>query len=88
MRNKIVMTNNIKEEIRDKWVPVTTSWRVLTLRMEERLPIWRVAANILSSRGELTRGGPPAWGLGEVLANPHTKNVLCYEPFKKASELD
>ena len=30
----------------DKWVPVTTSWRVLRLRMEERPPIWRVAANI------------------------------------------
>ena len=31
---------------RDKWVPVTTAWRVLRLRMEERPPIWRVAANI------------------------------------------
>jgi hypothetical protein len=27
---------------RDKWVPVTTAWRVLRLRMEERPPIWRV----------------------------------------------
>ena len=31
---------------RDKWVPVTTAWRVLRLRMEERPPIRRVAANI------------------------------------------
>ena len=31
---------------RDKWVPVTTAWRVLRLRMEERPPIWRVAANM------------------------------------------
>ena len=29
-----------------KLVPVTTAWRVLGLRMEERPPIWRVAANI------------------------------------------
>ena len=27
---------------RDKWVPVTTAWRVLRFRMEERPPIWRV----------------------------------------------
>ena len=27
------------------WVPVTTAWRVLRLRMEELTPIWRVAAN-------------------------------------------
>src|SRR5215468_11096870 len=34
--------------------------------------------NILStavqfSRGQPTRGGPPAWGLGEVLTTPHRK---------------
>jgi hypothetical protein len=28
------------------WVPVTTAWRVLRLRMEERPPIWRVAVNV------------------------------------------
>jgi hypothetical protein len=28
----------------------------------------------ISSRGQLTRGGPPAWGLGEVLTIPHRKN--------------
>jgi len=44
---------------RAKWVPVTTAWRVLRLRIEERTPIWRVAANILiSSREQPTRGGP------------------------------
>jgi hypothetical protein len=32
---------------RDKWVPVTTAWRVLRLRMEERPPVWRVAATII-----------------------------------------
>ena len=33
---------------RDKWAPVTTAWRILRLWMEERLPMWRVAANILN----------------------------------------
>ena len=32
------------------WVPVTTAWRVLRLRMEERPPIWRVAANKLNKQ--------------------------------------
>jgi len=36
---------------RDKWVPVTTAWRVLRLQMEERPPVWRVAAIILNNRG-------------------------------------
>jgi len=34
----------------DKWVPVTTAWRVLGLRMEERTLIRRVAANILNKQ--------------------------------------
>ena len=37
-----------------RWVPVTTAWRVLRLRMEERPPIWRVAANILNTEGRVT----------------------------------
>ena len=32
---------------RDEWVPATTAWRVLGLRIEERPPMCRVAANIL-----------------------------------------
>jgi len=31
-------------------VPVTTAWRVHKLRMEERPPIWRVAAKILNKQ--------------------------------------
>ena len=31
-------------------VPVTTSWRILRLRMQERPPIWRVAANKLNKQ--------------------------------------
>jgi hypothetical protein len=34
----------------DKWVPVNTARRVLGLRMEERPPIWKVAANILNKQ--------------------------------------
>jgi len=42
--------------------------------MEERPPIWRVAANVLNKQSvQSTMGGPPAWGLGEVLTTPHRK---------------
>jgi len=56
------------------WVPVTKAWRFLSLRLEERPPIWGVAANILNKQSrKATRGGLPAWGLGEVLTTPHLK---------------
>jgi hypothetical protein len=53
--------------LRDNWVPVTTAWGVLRVRIEERHPIRRVAANLLnkqsrtadkewSSRLEIGRG--------------------------------
>jgi hypothetical protein len=55
--------------------------------MEERLPIWRVVANIFNKQP--TRGSPPAWGMGEVLTTHHCKNVSRYERFtRKASDLD
>jgi hypothetical protein len=35
--------------------------------LKERPPIWRVAANILNKQsGQPTRGGTPAWGLGDM----------------------
>ena len=34
----------------DKWVPVTMTWHVLKLWVEERPPIWRVTANILNKQ--------------------------------------
>jgi len=57
--------------------------------MEERPPIWRVAANtLISSSGQPRRVGPPSWGLGEVLTAPYRKNVSCYESFtQKAPDL-
>jgi hypothetical protein len=47
--------------------------------MEERLPIWRVGANVLNKLSRTAdMDGPPAWGLGEMLTNSHrvTKHEL------------
>jgi len=41
----------------DKWVPVTKAWRVLRLRMEERPPVWRVAANKLNKQSRTADEG-------------------------------
>jgi hypothetical protein len=72
---------------RDKWVPVTTAWRVLSLRMEERPPILRVAANILHKQSQTAdKVLPSAWGVGRgannssplkciLLRNIHTESL-------------
>jgi hypothetical protein len=61
--------------------PVTTARHVLRSRMEEmvsryggQLWIYRI-----SSRGQPTGAGPPAWGLGGGLTTPHhkTPHLLC-----------
>jgi len=39
---------NMCSYIRDKWVLVTTVWRVRKLRVEERPSIWWVDANVLN----------------------------------------
>jgi hypothetical protein len=53
------------------WVPVTTAWRVLRLRMEERPPIWRVAVNKLNKQ---PRTANEEWssslGVGRGASNP------------------
>jgi hypothetical protein len=51
---------------------VTTAWRVLRLRMEETPSSFGGKLQI-SSRGQPTRGGPPAWGLGVGLTTHHKK---------------
>ena len=58
--------------------------------MEDRPPIWTVAAKKFNKLSpQPTRGDPSAWGLDEVLTNPHRKNVSCYLPFaRNASDLD
>ena len=56
--------------------------------MEEWLLIWKVDANIMNKQSR-TGGGPPAWGLGEVLTTSPCYNVFCYKIFThKASDLD
>ena len=54
----------------DKWVPVTTAWRVLRLRMEERPPIWRVAANKLNKQSRTAdKGWSSSLGVGRGANN-------------------
>jgi hypothetical protein len=50
------------------WVPVTTAWHVLRLRMEERPPIWRVAVNILKRTAD--EGWSSSLGVGQGANNP------------------
>jgi hypothetical protein len=52
----------------------------------EGLWIWRVDANILNSRGQPTRGGHAAWGLGGV-PTAHRKKKACFEMLHRASNL-
>jgi len=60
----------------DQLVPVTTAWRVLKLRMEERPPVGRVAANILNKQSQTT---DKRWfstlGLVHLLTTPQRKTV-------------
>ena len=59
------------------WVPVTTAWRVLGLRMEERPPIWRVAVNKLNKQPRTAEEGwSSSLGLGEVLTTPLCKKHM------------
>jgi len=44
--------------------------------------------NLISNRGQPTRGGSPAWRLGDVLKPPHRKNIVILQTFKIASDLD
>jgi len=50
----------------DKWVPVTTVWRVLRLWMEERPSIWRAAGNILNKQSwAAEKGWSSSLGFGQ-----------------------
>jgi hypothetical protein len=50
IKQYITVLNIEQNEIHDKWVTVTAAWCVLKLRMEERPPVWRVAAYILNKQ--------------------------------------
>ena len=76
--------------IRDKWVSVTLALRVLRLRMEERPPIWRVAANILNKQSRTPdKGWSSSLGVGRGGTTPRRKNVPSNETFiQQASDVD
>jgi hypothetical protein len=58
-----------------KWVPVTTAWRVLRLRMEERPPIWRVASDKLNKQSQISdEGWSYSFGVGRGANNPPREN--------------
>ena len=60
-----------------KWVHVTTARRVLRLRMEERPPIWRVAANILNKQSRTAdEGWSSILGVGRGANASPWKNVV------------
>jgi hypothetical protein len=53
----------------DKSVPFTMAWRVLRLWMEERPPIWKVAATILNKLQTVDRGWSSSLGVGQGANN-------------------
>jgi hypothetical protein len=83
----------------DKWVPVTTAWRVLRLQMEERPPIWRVAANKLNKQSRTAdKGWPSSLGVGPganngsswepMLRNTHTLTPLPHSDLRRGVFLE
>jgi hypothetical protein len=56
---------------------VTTAWRVFRLRMEETPSSYggKLRMYWIYSRGQPSRGGPPAWGLSVGLTTPHRKKI-------------
>jgi len=74
--------NYILQELltRDRWAPVTTEWRVLGLRMEERPSVWSIAANVLNKQAvpDSRQGGSCSWGVGRGANNssPYQRNML------------
>jgi len=64
----------------NKCAPVNTAWRVQRLQMEERPPIWRVAANTLNKQLQTDNmGWYSSLGVRDVLTTPHRKKMPCYE---------
>jgi len=65
--------------IYNKWVPVTTAWCILRLRMKELPPIWWVDVNILNKQ---LQTAIKAWlsslGVGWGANNPHRKKLPFY----------
>jgi hypothetical protein len=75
---------------RDKLDSVTKPWCVLRLRMEERPPIWRVAANIFNKQSRASdKGWSSNLGFGRVTNNSSPSKVFCCEMFtQKTSDAE
>ena len=57
--------------LHDKWISVTTAWRVLRLRMKELPPIWWVAANVLNKQLRIAeKEWSTSLGVGRDANNP------------------
>ena len=62
------------------WVPVTTAWRILRLRMEERPPIWWAAANNLNKQSRTAdKGRSFSLGVGRGANNSSPWKTKCFE---------
>jgi len=56
---------------------VTTTWRVLRLRMGKRLPIWMAAANISNKQSRTSdKGWSSSFGVGRGTNNPSPQKKL------------
>ena len=61
----------------DNWAPVTMTWCVLRLRMEERSPIWRVFANISNTQSRTADNGwSSSLGCGQSAKYSSSKKEL------------
>jgi len=61
------------EEGYDKWVAVSAAWCILRLRMEERILMWRVDANVLnkeSRKADKKRSSSLGFGCGANSSMP------------------
>jgi hypothetical protein len=68
---QITKTTSVRNNEGDKSVPVATAWRVISLRMEERPAIWRVAAYILNKQSrKADKGWSSSWGVGRGVDIP------------------
>ena len=70
----------------DMWVPVTKAWCILRLQMEERPPIWRVAANILNKQSRTAdKGWSSSLGVGQGADNSSLLNRILLQNIHRQS---
>jgi len=55
--------------VQHKLDPVTTAWCVLGLRLEERPPIWWIAAELLNKQSRAADKGSSSLGVGQGAKN-------------------